>query len=1208
MSLTSSPYVNSGFVDNLNTIEKQEQTTINSAASQTLTNFNNVFTQVEINNLNGPKLQDAYKKFQKDYKYRVVDIIPSTNYFPKNAHLGCKTVQENVKTSNINMSRVDSNYYNFNTCSNKAAMLNKKYFSIVKPPPTSGVKDSNLFECHVGDDPLLKEPGNAGSNSYYKYVEYWSVGPAVTSFEITKETGDIVITADDINSLGITQQPKFSTNVEKYTYGGKKTYLPPNQFVSLNTYIFDLNQVTVTGGFMNGGNIGQDISISKIVYMPSTNKTVGDSVIVGINDGPYIKMIKLRLGMGGNSKFPDLPNDRSLYVKAEEARCFGGYRYVRITAASNADSYLQIPKLQVFDDNENDITQNNNVKVTAIDMLGTDYDTGPKNAIKPNGAMTSMYHSKTTNNPWWMITFNTDVNISKIVYYNRVDCCKDRIKGALLDGLDATGKVLFRKIMNGDDVQTFEVIPTNSFSLDRIWYSSNYENLVGNDKDKGYGIKGLTVRVSPVALGRGSDGYTITQNVQPVNSGNIYKILKEVNENACKQICDNDHECLGYTTSGDKLIPIDTDIKDLGCYNDGWIRAMNTYTGDGKNSNRNSCWKEARDMGHRFFGLQYGGQCFTTNDDSNLTGYPKYKKDSRSCAALGSDWQNHVYERVTINSKVTDCNFYKDITSTNTTASSGSNIFTRIKTSAPVNNTKIKLSNNTVTSGVSSETCGNKTNCTIYLELDNSGNLVLYKTVGSNGTKIWDLFSYDSNVANAINNISPIPQNDWSTLNTDGNRLFAGESLSNTSSKKYLISTNKKFKLEFTKDGQLKLKAAVYGCFPTNTKNINSPMYTNAITGELQSYYIYQTDLSHPKVGNIYYNVTGPNGTAIKQIDRKNSLLKNGSEYMKIPNYMPSNDINPNIHTADAKKCQEKCNNIKDCNYVYVSDKNKCMLGNKIQPAYIPRPSDSADKYSLYLRNKEIDTTNIKHKTGLTKKVEHLYEKSYRDFTPKYFGELLKTDEKIGEDGNPIKKDFDIKTKELLGGTVSANKKKSVSPQSKHTNPKPKSTLETRKKDSSQDDTTVSSNISSTFSNSLSGFRSGPIPEGFDKHDYSDPGEDCGTDGTKNTCYTGVKDGQIIPLKAIAQDYSTRLKNINAFKNVISANIDTYNTLYDIMNKNAVYDFSGNQPVILSGDTDLLTEMKNDSKKLALQTNNMYIAGSILTTTLLVSAIYLGRS
>ena len=62
------------------------------------------------------------------------------------------------------------------------------------------------------------------------------------------------------------------------------------------------------------------------------------------------------------------------------------------------------------------------------------------------------------------------------------------------------------------------------------------------------------------------------------------------------------------------------------------------------------------------------------------------------------------------------------------------------------------------------------------------------------------------------------------------------------------------------------------------------------------------------------------------------------------------------------------------------------------------------------------------------------------------------------------------------------------------------------------------------------------------------------------------------------------------------------------MNNDAQYDFSGSQPIVFSGNTDLNTEMKNDAKQMALQTNNMYIAGSILTTTLLVSAIYLGRS
>jgi hypothetical protein len=86
------------------------------------------------------------------------------------------------------------------------------------------------------------------------------------------------------------------------------------------------------------------------------------------------------------------------------------------------------------------------------------------------------------------------------------------------------------------------------------------------------------------------------------------------------------------------------------------------------------------------------------------------------------------------------------------------------------------------------------------------------------------------------------------------------------------------------------------------------------------------------------------------------------------------------------------------------------------------------------------------------------------------------------------------------------------------------------------------------------------------------------------------------------------LNKINANYLDISNNISKYKNVYNVVNGDAKYDFKGDQQIVLNGPTDLLTEMKNDSKQLALQTNNMYIAGSILTTTLLISAIYLGRS
>ena len=40
------------------------------------------------------------------------------------------------------------------------------------------------------------------SNSYYDYVVCWTMGPTVSTFGISADTGDIIITADNIANMG----------------------------------------------------------------------------------------------------------------------------------------------------------------------------------------------------------------------------------------------------------------------------------------------------------------------------------------------------------------------------------------------------------------------------------------------------------------------------------------------------------------------------------------------------------------------------------------------------------------------------------------------------------------------------------------------------------------------------------------------------------------------------------------------------------------------------------------------------------------------------------------------------------------------------------------------------------------------------------------------------------------------------------------------
>jgi hypothetical protein len=130
--------------------------------------------------------------------------------------------------------------------------------------------------------------------------------------------------------------------------------------------------------------------------------------------------------------------------------------------------------------------------------------------------------------------------------------------------------------------------------------------------------------------------------------------------------------------------------------------------------------------------------------------------------------------------------------------------------------------------------------------------------------------------------------------------------------------------------------------------------------------------------------------------------------------------------------------------------------------------------------------------------------------------------------------------------------------------------------------------------------------EGFDNHGYEDPTAKYCTYPNSMGCRNAILQKQINPLSQIAQDYQNQTAQMNANEGNIDSTISQYNYYHGIMNNNNKYDFSGNQSFTME-DISIQNVMQQDTKQLLLQENNFYIAGSILTTTLLVSAIYLAR-
>lgn len=1205
-------YANDTYVNSLIETETTQQSAINRLASNqssSMDNYNSsLFYNLNISNATATQLAEEENKYKNIYSFGVYNFLPFMDISANSAHVGCKAPLENATSNNTNMTKLDNGaYHTFNTCSNKAAVLDKKYFSIVKPLPAAGVTNPNLYECWVGNDPLTNDSGN----NYYEYKTLWAMGPGVTVLGIDSVAGDIIITANDINNLGVTQK-KYSTETVTYNYANG-AYLPPDTFVPIDTYIFDLNQVNIVGGNINGGLVKKDVPISMVTYVEGKN----NEVIVSTMDGPYIRMIKLQMAIG-DGRTPGIPFDKSLYIKALEAKYAGSggaYRFVRITAGCRGDDWLQISHIEVFDNNNVNIARGK--PVTDSDKGGY-WWTNPQRIVEGEPTIKgypNVYHSGQPCRASITVDLQIDSPISKIVVYNRADCCKDRLNGAKLECIDVTGKVLYGAQLTGNDVQTFSpprIAINNTTNINELWNRSNTVSLVGTGNAEGMGINSLVVKVTPYAAAKGNDAYNVKPNSTLSPNTNGYKTINDITVDQCRKVCDDDNRCYGYTTTGSVAKQIEEGTTDLGCYQDQGNRAMpNRFP----NGNQETCLAHAQKNGYTYYGLQYGGECWATNDPTIINGMKKYGVENRQpCYTLGGAWQNHIFQRNYTNKTTTTCNLYEASMVTASSAQDNSTVASRKITTMPVNNSTLNLTNNEMRQGLNF--CNSS--CNVYLELGTDGNLKLYKqqsaatgTVSSSSTGqvLWDLFSYSPDVARKIGEIVPITELNWKAqaaqVTNGSNILTKGKSL--PTDQAYLISTNGQFKLEVV-NGYIKLKTAVYGCFSSDStyRNTTAPMYTKTVTSGAQPFYVYQSDLTHPKIGKPYYTIIKDNPGNPRKLSMRNiegtAILRSSNNFDDISylgSYMPFNDTGSTKNVTSENDCMSECIKAENCNYVYTKG-NECNLGNSKLPAFVPNPS--TNKYKLFIRKPEINTqmppgvsfSDIK----LNRTMQILPSSQRGNLDNVISGPAISNLSEgnppfstVGYLGTPIGRAIAERTKQIAGGNTPLNRGQ----------PPPQAPV--AKADPPYDDApdptvynekTVRGSVTKAF-------------EGFDTHGWKPPGQNCGLSGT-DQCYPGILYGQINPLKSISKDYSAKLNQINSNYLDISNNISKYKNVYNTVNSDSKYDFTGNQQIVLNGPTDLLTEMKNDSKQLALQTNNMYIAGSILTTTLLISAIYLGRS
>jgi hypothetical protein len=451
--------------------------------------------------------------------------------------------------------------------------------------------------------------------------------------------------------------------------------------------------------------------------------------------------------------------------------------------------------------------------------------------------------------------------------------------------------------------------------------------------------------------------------------------------------------------------------------------------------------------------------------------------------------------------------------------------------------------------------------------LTDKGNIEIHAyTTPDQDMIAWQSFSILSVRQNMIDLISytPINNSNWTSLNAQ-NRLDK-----QTPYNTVLISSNGQFKLEITSDGNLQLKATVYGCKYTDTADGNVTLnntnflYTDQVDTSTkgQSYYVYENDNRLPAIQTPYYAINAQGYQTLQQVDNSNPLLTNSNLYDPYPSkfivdektQIQDNGQIKSVNTEDA--CKDECNKDPNCNYVYFYNGNQCYIGKNNKPEFVENKNSN-----LYIRKK---TMNLK-------------ENPYK--IPPDFVNIAKNDV------------LKYSPYSILPSTITST----------GFIPGPKTTQNYIENDKIVK-TTIYGN--QYVAPSVSGFTT--TREGFDNHSYENPNEKYCKYENDVGCYNAILQNQIIPLTQIAQDYQGQTAQMNANREIIGNTITDYNSVRAILNRNNKYDFSGNQPFSME-DTTLQKVMQQDTKQLLLQENDFYIAGSILTTTLLITAIYLAR-
>lgn len=449
-----------------------------------------------------------------------------------------------------------------------------------------------------------------------------------------------------------------------------------------------------------------------------------------------------------------------------------------------------------------------------------------------------------------------------------------------------------------------------------------------------------------------------------------------------------------------------------------------------------------------------------------------------------------------------------------------------------------------------------KWNCNYLLRLLDNGDLQIFK----NNSRVWSLFQTYGGIRKTLRKYQNVisSNTEWINANLSNaklNELSPGNELPGNG-KPYLISKNSKFKLEIN-NGKLLLKCNTSSCL-SGRNDIKYTLFNESN----MSYFPYKA-IPTDFFNTTYYASNTPGYNTLQKIEENNPTLQKTPEYTEYPNsYLDLDKIDPNKNSlASPEECKIKCDSDATCKSYFTMDIDSrdkvlqyCYTDSSIpifsdfSPKNTPNPMVNS---TLYVRKNTMNIPTTQNPHTLTLNPTQINT------------EILTINDSISGYAAYTVLPTPFNQNQILGYQGTDEYKQLVG------------------------------NAQDTIYQSTSGFRT---IESFVE----------GLDGASTVSQSGSNvSSQIDNLEKQGLHYNDLLTRTNTNYNSIQTNINNYVDISNNLNNNPKSYYSSKYTAFMPDEHDIGNQIVEDSKRLAVEQNNLWIAGSIAATTVFLTGIIL---